>query len=99
MGQAFAYRPKLETLERRDVPGFLAPVTYPTGPSPHKPAIADFNGDGKSDVAVPAFSNSCVDVFLGNGDGTLQAYKQYRVHESGSGPSLGMCWRPSKALD
>ncbi len=34
-------------------------------------AVADLNGDGKLDFAVPTFSN--VLVFLGNGDGTFQA--------------------------
>jgi Bacterial Ig-like domain (group 3)/FG-GAP-like repeat/FG-GAP repeat len=49
----------------------------PTDPAPQAAVIADFNGDGKPDLAVsigdagaPA---SSVDVFLGNGDGTFQA--------------------------
>ena len=38
------------------------------------PVVADFNGDGKADVAVPAGTagKDFVKVFLGNGDGTLQ---------------------------
>jgi len=43
-------------------------------------AAADFNGDGKMDIAVTGF-DAPVDtgIFLGNGDGTLQSFK------SGSG--------------
>ena len=36
------------------------------------PALADFNGDGALDVAVPDESDANVGVLLGNGDGTLQ---------------------------
>jgi uncharacterized repeat protein (TIGR01451 family) len=34
-------------------------------------AAADFNGDGKLDLAVANYSNSQVDIFTGNGDGTF----------------------------
>lgn len=36
-------------------------------------AVADFNGDGKADIAVIESGSNLVNVFLGNGDGTLQA--------------------------
>ena len=52
-------------------------VSVPTDPAPQAAVIADFNGDGKPDLAVsigdagaPA---SSVDIFLGYGDGTFQA--------------------------
>ncbi len=38
-----------------------------------RPTIADFNGDGIPDVAVPQFLNSTVYVYLGNGDGTFRS--------------------------
>jgi Bacterial Ig-like domain (group 3)/FG-GAP-like repeat len=52
-------------------------VLVPTDPAPQAEVIADFNGDGKPDMAV-AIGNagapaSSVDVFLGNGDGTFHA--------------------------
>ena len=52
-------------------------VFVPTDPAPQADVIADFNGDGKPDLAV-AIGNagspaSSVDVLLGNGDGTFNA--------------------------
>ncbi len=48
-----------------------------TDPNPQTDVIADFNGDGKPDLAVSignaAAPASSVDVFLGNGDGTFNA--------------------------
>ncbi|MCU1299756.1 MAG: conserved repeat domain [Candidatus Sulfotelmatobacter sp.] len=41
------------------------------------PVIGDFNGDGNLDVAIPG--TSAVAVFLGKGDGTLQAEVDYPV--------------------
>lgn len=46
-------------------------------------AVADFNGDGKPDVAVTNASTDTVWVFLGNGDGTLQNPKKFTT---GIGP-------------
>ena len=45
--------------------------------------VADFNGDGKRDVAVANFKDSKVSVLFGNGDGTLQTAVHYPV---GVGP-------------
>jgi hypothetical protein len=36
-------------------------------------AVADFNGDGKLDIAVPNGSNGTISLLLGNGDGTFAA--------------------------
>lgn len=56
---------------------FTAPVQYPTGPmllSPpfHDVLVADFNGDGKLDLAVA--TDNGVAVLLGNGEGTFQPF-------------------------
>ena len=42
-------------------------------------AVADFNGDGKPDLAVTvtSFADNTVSVLLGNGDGTFQTHVDY----------------------
>jgi len=48
-----------------------------TNPFPQSVAVADFNGDGKLDLAVPVYSiftpSSDMNLLLGNGDGTFTA--------------------------
>jgi hypothetical protein len=41
------------------------------------PAVGDFNGDGKLDVAAVIQGTSAVSIFLGQGDGTFTAPVQY----------------------
>jgi len=53
---------------------FQAPITTISYDSIDTLAVGDFNGDGKLDLAVGAWSNGGqVDIFLGNGDGTFTA--------------------------
>ena len=47
-------------------------------------AVADFNGDGKLDVAASSPDNSAVEVFAGKGDGTLQAGVLWPVTNAGT---------------
>src|SRR5438093_5879916 len=56
----------------------------PMGANPEVVAVADFNGDGRLDLAVVNRSNNTVSVLLGNGDGTFQAARNFPV---GSGPT------------
>ena len=58
-------------------PSFVISSTPATNPWPQSIAVADFNGDGKLDLAVPVYSIftplTDVNILLGNGDGTFTA--------------------------
>jgi FG-GAP-like repeat/FG-GAP repeat len=49
------------------------------GQEPTAVAVADFNNDGKMDLAVTCGRNAIVSILLGNGDGTFQAPLSYTV--------------------
>jgi hypothetical protein len=46
-------------------------VLFSTGCGESAPAVADFNGDGREDLAVVSPERGVVSVFLGQEDGTL----------------------------
>jgi len=65
---------------------FQSPTTFATVGYPMAITVADFNADGKPDVAVvngefpkhPVSANvNVVSILLGNGDGTLQMHVEY----------------------
>jgi len=75
------FRPLLLELERRIVPGFLAPRNFGAGGYPSSVAVGVFNGDGISDLAVAA--DGGVSVLLGNGDGSFQDARNFATaHDS-----------------
>ena len=53
--------------------GFAMPTYHTVGPAPQSMSIADFNGDGFSDIAIsnalPVAMNSTVSVLFGDGKG------------------------------
>src|SRR5208337_523765 len=53
---------------------FKAPVTYATASDPRMVIVADFNGDGKLDLATANADSETISVLLGNGDGTFQPH-------------------------
>src|SRR5687768_3363304 len=67
------HRPHLEVLEDRCLLSFTPAAGYPVGPGPESLLAADFNGDGRLDLAAANHSGNSVSVLLGNGDGTFQA--------------------------
>ncbi|HYV37831.1 MAG TPA: FG-GAP-like repeat-containing protein, partial [Gemmataceae bacterium] len=68
----------LEGLEERAVPAFLAPTSFLAGTNPSGIAVADYNGDGKSDMAiVNNAAAGTVGIVISNGDGTFQPQVDY----------------------
>src|SRR5262245_31279901 len=83
----------LEALEDRTVPSFLPPVTFPVGVDPRAVTVADFNHDGKPDLAVlnlgPSSTfQSSLSVLLGNGNGSFQPAVTTAVLNSGRGTGV-----------
>jgi hypothetical protein len=56
---------------------FQPPIILSADFQPLYAVIADFNGDGKADIAVPNYSSSDISILLGNGDGTFQPAVNY----------------------
>src|SRR5207244_12611527 len=50
-------------------PSFAAAVNYTVGSNPEAVAVADFNGDGKVDLAVANSGSGNISVLLGDGAG------------------------------
>ncbi len=85
----------LEALEERTVLSFLPPVTFPVGVLPRAVTVADFNNDGKPDLAVvnqgpssTSTSQSSLSVLLGNGNGSFQPAVTTNVQNSGPGTGI-----------
>ncbi len=83
------YRPHAESLEDRTVLSFFSPPTFAVGTSPHGEVAADFNGDGKADLAVVNQGANTMSVLLGNGDGTFQPKTDYATGTSPWGIAAG----------
>jgi FG-GAP-like repeat/Putative Ig domain len=69
----------------------LTPVSFKrtdsaTGKTPSGVIAADFNGDGKMDLAIANSGDNTVSILLGNGDGTLAAAQNSPLG-TGSGPN------------
>lgn len=63
---------------------FAAPFSVPAGSSPVSVAAADFNKDGKLDLAVADSAGGNAFVLRGNGNGTFQASVALTVTNAGS---------------
>src|SRR5260370_37695184 len=51
--------------------------SYSVGTAPGSIVTADFNGDGKADLATMDIISFTVTVLMGNGDGTFRALSSY----------------------
>src|SRR5215831_8605838 len=76
-----SHRLRVEPLEDRSLPSFLAPVGSAIGEPDGSltVAVADFNRDGTPDLVVLATGNGSVSVALGNHDGTFQPAHNFDV--------------------
>jgi hypothetical protein len=63
-------------------------VHFGAGGNPTSVAVADFNGDGRADLAVGNLGGDEVSVLLGNGDGAFEQATNYRTDESVSGVAV-----------
>src|SRR5712691_1556869 len=70
-------------------PDFSVAHLYGAGATPSFIAVGDFNGDGRSDVAVANQGSNNVSILLGNGDGTFAAAVNYGVGAAPRSVGLG----------
>src|SRR5438445_9331960 len=78
-------RPAFEILEERTLLSvFTRPpsVLMANGASPQSVAVADFNGDGRPDVAVANNGNHTVGVLLNAGNGSFGPLASYNINNS-----------------
>src|SRR5688572_5186053 len=66
-----------ETLETRRLLSFAPAVSYPTGTNPQAVVTADFNNDGKLDLATANAGSNNVSVRLGDGAGGFGAVSHF----------------------
>jgi hypothetical protein len=62
---------------------FKAPVAYATANDPRMVAIADFNGDGKLDLATINSGSETVSLLLGTGTGTFGTHTDFATKQPG----------------
>jgi hypothetical protein len=52
---------------------------FPTGAGPSQESVADFNGDGRADIALAHAGDNVVSVSFGNGEGTFTAPREFGI--------------------
>jgi hypothetical protein len=68
---------------------FQSPMKSIVGTSPDSVAVADFNGDGKLDLAVANNGDNTVSILLGKGDGTFRRQVDYTTGPGVSSVAVG----------
>ncbi len=66
-------------MEKRDLPSFIAPISYDTGAGPASVAAGDFTGNGIADLVTANSESNTVSVLLGQGDGSFQPARSFAV--------------------
>jgi hypothetical protein len=89
--RAAGWRPAVELLEGRTLPSLFGPPTNYATPNggPNDVAVGDINGDGIPDIVSADQNANSVSVFLGKGDGTFGARKDYGAGSITSRVALG----------
>jgi hypothetical protein len=64
-------------------------ATYTVGTEPQSVAIADFNGDGKPDLALPDYTSQQISILLGNGDGTFKRLPPFSTSSGAAALAVG----------
>ena len=64
-------RPRLESLEDRNLLGFIGPANYPAGSGPFVVAVGDVNNDGTPDLVVSSATTSTLTILYGTGGGNF----------------------------
>jgi hypothetical protein len=77
--RAASHRPSLEVLEDRLTPSFSPATSFPVGPNPQAVVTADFNNDGRLDLATANAGGNTVSVSLGDGRGGFGAANHFAV--------------------
>ena len=68
---------------------FTPPTNFAAGSSPISVTVGDFNGDGKSDLAVANRGSNNVSVLLGTGTGSFGAATNFSVGNAPSSVTVG----------
>jgi thiamine pyrophosphokinase len=79
----------LATRVQAQCPNFGPATNFTTGTVPASLAIGDFNGDGKSDLAVANFSTNNISILLGTGIGTFGAATNFGVGTAPRSVAIG----------